>query len=537
MKRRRHPRTHWTASMALLGIVAVACAGNDGKDSTGQPSGETRPAAVQELVVGYGEDPWVDASESDKKRFPGYPLQADVCETLVKLTPDFQVAPSLASSWELVGDNTFRFTLKEDPTFADGTPVSADAVKYTMDYTAQEPAVGGDGIGPESTKVIDERTVEVTPTEPNLRLVEQITHPSYQVLAPGSDPLADTEGVMCTGPFEVAEYVPNERLVVERNDDYWGEPAKLDKITFRFIPDETTRILALQNGEVDLVADAPRGVLDSIEGLSGIKIAESPVGQVFLAYVARRDLAGTDKPLADPLVRRAVASAIDRGGYVEGVLDGNAVEVTTVAPPAVLGEHADLVEGVPYDPAEAARLLDEAGWTPGPDGIRVKDGRPLELAMVFARVDVTTLEYVQAALAEVGIRGKIEQLDAGAYRERLDTGNYDLDFSGPNQNDANPAFLLSLRWWSKADGENAQFISPGPDTQFERIIDQTQEATDREELQRLAAEGMHELVDNEVGGIPLAGVYRIYAMKDNVQGFEPHPSSTNQRWSTVFISE
>jgi ABC-type transport system substrate-binding protein len=195
------------------------------------------------------------------------------------------------------------------------------------------------------------------------------------------------------------------------------------------------------------------------------------------------------------------------------------------------------VRGVPYDPDEAARLLDEAGWKVGPDGRRSKDGRPLELSMVFARVDLTTMEYVQAALAEVGIKGNIEQLDAGAYRDRLDTGNYDLDFSGPNQNDANPAFLLSLRWWSKADGENAQFIAPGPDTEFERIIDQTQRATDNEELQRLAAEAMHELVDNEVAGIPLAGAYRIYAMKDDVEGFEAHPSSTNQRWSTVFISE
>ncbi len=539
MNGRTGARRRRVAIAALVGLLAAGCSsGNDGGgDQVSQDDGGSAGAAVQELVVGYGEDPWIDAAETDKKRFPGYPLQADVCETLVKLTPDFQVAPSLANDWELVGDKTFRFTLEGEPTFSDGTPLTADAVEYTMDYTAQEPPVGGDGIGPDSTRVIDERTVEVTPTEPNLRLVQQMTHPTFHVLAPGSDPLTDTEGVTCTGPFEVAEYVPDERLVVERNDDYWGEPAKLDKITFRFIPDDTTRTLALQNGEVDLITDVPRGVLSSIRGLPGVKVAKAPVGQILMAYVARRDLAGTDKPLADPQVRRAVAHAIDRAGYIEGVLDGHGVEVTTVAPPAVLGEHADLVRGVPYDPDEAARLLDEAGWKVGPDGRRFKDGRPLELSMVFARVDLTTMEYVQAALAEVGIKGNIEQLDAGAYRDRLDTGNYDLDFSGSNQNDAKPAFLLSLRWWSKADGENAQFIAPGPDTEFERIIDQTQRATDNEELQRLAAEAMHELVDNEVAGIPLAGAYRIYAMKDDVEGFEAHPSSTNQRWSTVFISE
>jgi peptide/nickel transport system substrate-binding protein len=546
---RPHRATGRRRSVALtcvVGLLAVSCAGNgsDVEGSAGQETGGATPAAVQELVVGYGGDPWVDASESDQKRLPSYPLNADVCETLVRLTPDFEVADGLASDWELVGDNTFRFTLKDEPRFNDGSPLTAEAVKYTLDYTVAEPATSGFAfLGADSTKVIDDRTVEVTPTRPNLRLIEQINHPTYAVLAPGSDPLNDPRPT-CTGPFKVTKYVPNEQLVVERNDEYWGEPAQLDKITFRFLPDDTTRTLALQNGEVDLITDVPRGVLASLEGAPGIKIENAPVGQVFLMYAARRDLAGTDKPLADPRVRRAVAAAMDQSSFVEGVLDGNAQQVTTVAPPEVLGEFADLVEGVPFDRTESARLLDEAGWTLGPEGVRMKDGRPLELSIVFPSgsgggtgINLTEVEFVQAQLAEVGITGKIEQLDAGAYRERLDTGNYDLDFSGPNQNDANPAFLLSLRWYSKATGKNAQFISPGPDTEFERIVDQSQQAADDEELQRLAAEAMHELVDNEVGGIPLAGVYRTYAMKDTVQGLEPHPSSTNQRWSSVFISE
>ncbi|MBW3667468.1 MAG: ABC transporter substrate-binding protein [Actinobacteria bacterium] len=523
--------------------MAVACGGDGGNGGGGQTEGtaeqpEPTPAAVQELVVGYAADPWEESTEEDKKRIPNYPLNADVCETLVVLTEDFQVGEGLASDWEYVGDNTFRFTLKDEPTFADGTPVTAEAVKYSLDYTVEEPQTSGFAfLGPDSTTVVDEQTVEVTPTQPNLRLVEQINHPTYSILAPGSDPLNDVEGQTCSGPFQVTEYVPGERLVVERNENYWGEPAELDKITFRFFPDDTTRTLALQNGEVDLITDVPRGVLSSLEGQPGIKIETAPVGQVFLGYVARRDAEGNERILADPDLRRAVAHAIDQEAYVEGVLGGNGEVVETVAPPAVLGEHADMIEGIPHDPEAAAELLEEAGWTLGPDGIRMKDGQPLELDIIFSRLDLTTVEFVQAQLAEVGIRGNILQLDPGAYQESIQSGTYDIDLSGPNQNDANPAFLLSLRWYSKSTVPNAKIISPGPDTEFERLIDQTQEATDPEELQRLAAEAMHELVDNEVGVVPLAGVGRIYAMKDTVQGFEPHPSGTNQRWSTVFRSE
>jgi peptide/nickel transport system substrate-binding protein len=84
----------------------------------------------------------------------------------------------VASEWELVGDNTFRFTLDEDARYSDGRPVTAEDVKYSMDYTVQEPSIGFSFLGAGSTKVVDERTVEITPEQPNLRLVEQINHPT-----------------------------------------------------------------------------------------------------------------------------------------------------------------------------------------------------------------------------------------------------------------------------------------------------------------------------------------------------------------------
>ncbi|MDP8955210.1 MAG: ABC transporter substrate-binding protein, partial [Actinomycetota bacterium] len=175
--------------VALLGLVAVACGGGgDGgnEEAAGGGQAEPTPAAVQELVVGYGGDPWIDASQLDQKRIPNYPLNADVCETLVRLTSDFKVADSLAGTWDQVGENTFRFTLKDGPSFSDGSPLTADAVKYSLDYTVREPATSGFAfLGPDSTKVIDPKTVEVTPTKPNLRLVEQINHPTYSVMAPG----------------------------------------------------------------------------------------------------------------------------------------------------------------------------------------------------------------------------------------------------------------------------------------------------------------------------------------------------------------
>ncbi|HET9441709.1 MAG TPA: ABC transporter substrate-binding protein, partial [Acidimicrobiales bacterium] len=166
-----------TVLACAVSLLSAAC-GGDGGGGGGDEAAEEKvvPAAVQELVVGYNKDPWVDSAEGDRKRIANYPLNADVCQTLVEMSPDFEVVGRLASKWEHVGDNVFRFTLRDGATFSDGTPVTAEAVKYSLDYTVAKPSTSGFAfLGPESVTVVDEKTVDVKPTRPNLRLIEQIT--------------------------------------------------------------------------------------------------------------------------------------------------------------------------------------------------------------------------------------------------------------------------------------------------------------------------------------------------------------------------
>lgn len=523
-------RSRLTVLLVGVSLLVTSCAGG-----TGTPAGTEALAEVQELAVGVSADPWVDA-EIDRKRIPNYPLNTDVCETLVHLGTDFQLEPMLASKWEFVVNNTYRFTLNEQARFSDGRPVTVEDVKYSIDYTVREPQIGNSFLGPDAVTIIDDQTVDIRPEQPNLRLIDEINHPTYAIVSPGDDPLNDHQ-VTCTGPFTIVSYTPEQQLVVQRNENYWGEPTKLNKITFRFFPDDTTRVLALQNGEVDLITDVPLGILASLKSQPEIKIQTAPVGYNTLFYLARRDAAGNPKVLTDPLVRRAVAASIDSTAYVNGVLGGNAEVVDTIAPPAVLGEFAGLVKGVNYDPAEAKRLLDQAGWTRQGDSIRTKNGRPLELNIIFNRIDLATVEFVQAQLRAVGIDGRIAQLDPGAYSAALESGDYDLNVTVPNQNNANPAFIMALQFYSKARGPGAKVIGPGPGTTFDALIDQTQAESDPYKLKRLSAEAMHELVDVEVAAVNLAGGYRVIAMKKNVQGLEMHPSNTNQRWSTAYLTE
>ncbi|MGI9076793.1 MAG: ABC transporter substrate-binding protein [Gemmatimonadaceae bacterium] len=511
------------ALMMVLFFAVPACEQSEPSARSRHP----RTATKQELVVAAGEDEF--GLELNRHRLGMYPLNANICEPLVRLSRELRVEPWLATGWTYRGNNTYRFTIRRNVKFHDGRLLDAAAVKYTLDRSVKAKTQYS-FLSDSSVRVVDDSTVDITPAMTNLRVLEQLVHPTYAVIAPGSDPITHP---VCTGPFRFVEYVRQNHLTVERNEQYWGEKAKLERITFRFIPDDNTRALMLRSGEVDAIFDVHRSMVAGLKRVPGIQIVTAPPGAVITLYLATR---GTPphSSLGDPALRRAIATAIDRKTLVEHVLDGHGAVVNTVNPPAVLGRYAHRVIGVPYDPAGAAQQLDKAGWRIENGGYRGRGGKRLVLTMITqpGAVDRAVAEYVQAQLAHVGVQVRIEHLDPAAFESRLNSGKFDLDIEVPNQNDGNLAFLLALRWFSRSNVKSAVFMIAG--SRFDAAVQQALTASDHDRAQEMAAEAMHLLVDEDVAAIPLAGVYRIYAMNTRVRGFVPHPSKTNQWWSTVW---
>jgi peptide/nickel transport system substrate-binding protein len=187
-----------------------------------------------------------------------------------------------------------------------------------------------------------------------------------------------------------------------------------------------------------------------------------------------------------------------------------------------------------YDPAAARRVLDEAGWRPGPDGIRVKEGRRLSLELIgWAEVSPAAFQVIQAQLREIGIDIAIKKApDQATYLNYYRNTQFDLDLEVPNQNDGNPAFLPVLRMYSKSTG--TERFAPGGrvDEWAERAL----AATTTDDVRRASAEMMQLLIHQEAIVIPLAGVYRIYAMKRSVSFTDPHPSQTSQSWLSLGLA-
>ncbi|MEO6444038.1 MAG: ABC transporter substrate-binding protein [Gemmatimonadaceae bacterium] len=481
------------AAWAVLLSGTIACGG--------APPGErSRDRALVVAAPGDGYGLGGDA------QLGIYPVNANIFETLVRLTAEFRPEPLLATRWELVEPNTWRFHLRGGVRFHNGTLLTAESVRWSMERMALR-RPGATGIAPGSTVVVDDSTIDITPVFPNRRLPEQLVHPVYAIMAAGSDPERHPVG---SGPFEFVAYRPAEQITVRRFDRYWGGPAILPGIVFRFVPDPATRVLSLRSGEVDVVMDFPREVEDSL-------VVRSPVGGYETLYATLHGVAPYDLA-AERAIRRAVAAAVDRERIARDVWRGAADPTPTVVPAAALGRWSGLIRGARHDPAAARAILDSAGWRVGRDGVRVRNGRRLELTLVVGFPNPTIHrpmpELVQSAMRAIGIEIDIQQVpDDAAWQARVSAGTGDLWAEAGGQNDANPCFLAQLLFYS---GERlrpsgyARLFAPGP--QLDRYIDACRQGTSRDDVERNAAKAERVLVDEEFIVIPLAATRRVWGV-------------------------
>jgi peptide/nickel transport system substrate-binding protein len=517
----------------VLGFLATACGGGDEETGQDRPSGQ--PNLEAEIRIAAPEDQWPDNGSAAKATHFMYVMNVNVYEPLIYLAPDYTFKPGLAERWELLEDGrTWRFFLRRDVKFHDGKDFTADDVVWTWGVRQLEGKTLGtvaETLDVNSVKKVNDFTVDFTPAKPNLRLPEQIVHPEGAIVARNTH--NDTPPYAGTGPFKVVSYTPKQGAVLERNDEYWGEKPKVKRLNVRFLPDPQTRLEALRAGQVDFVIDLPPEATESVEANPSLRIARSQPGRNHLIYVNKNP----NRVTAERAVREAVSYALDRQAYVDVVLEGNGEPGRWMAPRSVLGSAADTVPPIGRDLVRARKVLDDAGWRLGPDGVRARDGRPLTLILLGQQeVAESALLVIQSNLKDAGIDVVIKKTPDAATRRTLydnGKGDFDLDLEPPNQNDGNPAFLPVLRMYSK-NPNTAQF-APGP--AFDALAERALAAQTTGEVQQLSADMMRLLVNEEYIVDALAGVFRIYAMSENVRFEDPHPSFTNQTWLRLSMSD
>lgn len=494
--------------LLVVALVAVACSGGGGDAG----STDAAPAQPGEVRIGVGEDIWpLTGQGATARHFAAGELNVGVYEALVAMGPDYSVRPGLAERWEFVAPSTWRFYLRPNVTWHDGRRFGADDVVWS--WRGREALLRSVSGTLQAVNKIDDLTVDFVSSSPNLRLPEQMVHPEGPIVP--KDAHNDATPPVGTGPFKVVDYQPRKHVIVERYDGYWGTKARASRLTFRFMPDAEVRLEALRSGEVDMVTGLPRDMAAAVQADQRLRVVRAAPGATqVLTFSADGQFA------ADRAVRQAVSLALDRAAYVAEVLGGNGTPGRWMSPAAVLGTSAELVAPSPFDPARARQVLDEAGWVTGADGARVNGRRRLSLVLIGGpAVPESGLRRVAAQLKDVGIETTVKKaFDIRTGEQNRDRG-FDVELATPNQNDANPAFLLASR--------------TAPDPEYTSLAALSSSAPSREEVQRAAAAMTAALINREYSIVPVAAVFHMYGMRAGVELGEPHPSAIHQTWVSL----
>ncbi len=438
MKRRR-------ITAALCGAFAIAALAACGTSSTGgkgqQESVSAAAGAAKEEEAVRDELVFVnyrDIRDLNPHLYAGEMYaQSILYDTLVSNTEDGYVG-CLAKDWTISEDGrVYTFHIREGVQFSDGTPCDANAILANFNailenrerHTWLEMMNLLVGVSaPDPNTFVIEMSEPYYPMLTELACIRPFAMISPECMIDGSTKNG-VNGYIGTGPYVLTDFVTDEYAVFERNENYWGEAPAIQKITVKVIPDNQTRIMALEKGEIDLIfgknmldADAISQYTDREEFTVGISAPTSTRHIV---------LNTTHEILKDADVRKALQHATNRQVISEGIFYGLEPAAETLYAPTV--PYCDVkLEPYAYSAEEAGRLLDEAGWVMGRGNIREKDGRRLELDLLYNSDSVTEKtisEYLQSEYLKLGISLNIHGEEEQSYRDNMKAGNFDMVFN------------------------------------------------------------------------------------------------------------
>jgi ABC-type transport system substrate-binding protein len=456
-------------------------------------------------------------------------------ETLFDRNQRGQVRGLLVREHQVSTDGlTVTWRLQPNVRFHDGSPFNAAAVKWNLDRKAQKRQPLFDLLPIKSVEVVDDLTVRVTLTRPAPNLRSVLVTKTFSMYSPtfsqqvGDDALKSQASG--TGPFMVTEWRPNEVLRLRKNPNYWqrGLPY-LDEVVFRVVPDINTRATMLQAGDADMALALSIPDVQRFKTLRGYKVQEELGSQQYYITINTRK-----PPLNETRIRRALNYAVDKQGIIRTAFLGLARPATAVyINPTVEGYSAG--GSYAYDPERAKQLLDEAGFRPGPGGIRVRDGRPLQLELLTRKGgmpgDFEVAELVQGMLRAVGIDVKLTVLESAIFVPTVtkppDQATYDLvnlavgTFTG----DAEYTMLTFYHTNSAAPRyfNRAYYSNPIVD----ELIDRSLQATTSPGRNKIYYQQIIKQVVQDAPIIMLFDVLQHIAMKQNVHGVYLEPASNN----------
>jgi peptide/nickel transport system substrate-binding protein len=441
-----------------------------------------------------------------------------------------EYVPGLAKSYTVSDDaSVYTFKLRDDVTFHDGTKFDASAVKATYDHVVDPATKSKSGLGAlgpyKQTKIIDDHTVEISFKEPNAGFLHQQAAGNFGIASPAALEKYGATGFgnnpVGSGPFKFDSYATGDRLTLVKNPDYtWGPtvlgtgPAPLDELVFRIVADDSGRYNALQSGQLQIAMNLPPNTIAAAEKSQKFTQMTIPA----IGTPSGMPINVTKPPTDDPLVRQAIMYAVDQEKLVQSVQFGVNTAAHNVLTPITPGYSKAASSTYAYDPTKAGQLLDEAGWTMGPDNVRTKNGEKLELTIILfsgGGMELPT-QFVVAQLNAVGFTATTTVQPFTTAQVSFNSGEHNLGAFG--YYGADP-YLLNIWVNSNAikSGFNwSHYAKPSVDAMIAKANETADEA-DRNALY----EQVGQTLMQDAIYLPLWDVNGAFTMPPTVKGLHP----------------
>ncbi|AXF55657.1 ABC transporter substrate-binding protein [Salicibibacter kimchii] len=540
---KKYKRSSYLVGAALATSLLLAACTDDsdvdnGEDAGTEDGGETGEEAVDEPQEGgdlsialAGEPDTVDPHGTNDNQ--SAKARTLIYETLVNQNPETLELETtgLADSYEQLDETTWEFELHEGIQFHNGEELTADDVVATFDRVldeefASEAIVLFEMI--EDVEAIDAYTVQFNTEFPFAPLAAHLAHNAAGIISEqaieedeAGEQNLDIETDGGTGPFEFEEWNQGSSMAFTKNENYWGEEANLDSVTYDMVDEDLTRISMLDNNETHVADLIQPNLVNQVEQAESASLLSVP--SLSMTYVGLNTNA---EPLDDPLVRQAVTLAIDNDTLVEGIYSGYADPAYGPINDLVFG-YDDNIDALGYDPAQAEALLEEAGYEDGFEAtLATNDDNPLR---------EQTAELVQDELSDVGIDLSIENVEWGAFLEQSGEGAFDMFVLGWGTVTGDADYTMYSLFHSDNMGAagNRSFYD---NEEADELIIEAREEPDDDTREELYAELQKILVEDAPMIYTAFDDHRV-GVSDSVENFVHHTNGTFDLSETYITEE
>ena len=495
--------------LAVVMLLSMAACGN--KES-GAPADSKDPATEgiagkDTLVIAQGADP-KSLDPYGTTDTPAIRVANCIYESLVTLDDDGNIQPCLAESWEVVDDTTYLFHLRKGVKFHNGEELKASDVAFSFSKIAESPHAESirATIDFENSKAINDYTFEMKMSEPFGAILNHMAHAVMAIVNEKAYTEAGdqvSQNPCGTGPYKFVSWATGDRIDLVANEEYWGDAPLIKNVTWRAIPEASTRTVEVEAGTSDIVIDAPANEIDRLESNPKVNVLRHAASSVdFIAFN------NTMAPFDNVKVRQAINMAINKEA-IQKVVFHNTGVIAAAPMSSSVWAFNDQLEPSTYDPEAAKELLAEAGY---PDGFEMT----ITCDESQQRHDIA--EMVQEMLSPLGITVEIRPMERGAYIDKVIAGELECFSLGWTSDTGDPDYALYASFHSSQHGAagNMSFYT---NEEVDELLQTGRTSTDPE-VRKEAYLKAQEIIWEEVPCIFLHCQENLFAYNADLQGFD-----------------